>query len=162
MAFSSTYSRFLGTFLAHFLISRPLFRFFSRVENTVSQAQFWDYSQVGRRFLGHNFEISLGQNYFFSGTLIFHCRLYGVNPHPPAKTPRRIFQKYPRGDGIFSEYINQCPHQGQIKMNNTREESPTFIKICNPNSRLGESQKNKAKNSRRTAFCIWNWKYQYF
>ena len=50
--------------------------------------------------------------------------------------PPRIFQKYPRGEGSFSEYINQSPLQGQIKMNNTREEIPIFIKICNPNSRL--------------------------
>ena len=39
-AFSPTFFRYFGVFLAHFLISRPLFWFFSRVKNTVSRAQF--------------------------------------------------------------------------------------------------------------------------
>ena len=52
-AFSPTFSRFFGSFLAHFRISRPLF--------------FDFFLGLTINFLGHNSEIFLRQKYFFLG-----------------------------------------------------------------------------------------------
>ena len=54
-AFSPTFSRFFGSFLAHFWISRPLF--------------FDFFLGLTINFLGHNSEIFLRQKYFFSRSL---------------------------------------------------------------------------------------------
>ena len=79
--FSPTFSRFFGIFLAHFWVSRPLFWFFSRVENTVSRAQFCDFliffSGWKDSFSGTVLKFFSGRTIFFSGTLSFHSRLFG-------------------------------------------------------------------------------------
>ena len=44
--FTPTFFHFFGIFHGHFLFSRPLFRFFSRVKNMVSRPKFQEFSRI--------------------------------------------------------------------------------------------------------------------
>ena len=101
-AFSPTFFRFFGGFLAHFWFSRPLFWFFSRVENTFSRAQFWHFSRVKNM-------VSRAKLWDFSRAELFFSRaLYSFivvhvkwTPTPPGENPPRQFLKVPPRRGHF-------------------------------------------------------------
>ena len=99
--FTPTFFHFFGIFHGHFLFSRPLLRFFSRVKNMVSRPKFQEFSRVfwlltgrifdffhahyfsfhGRNFRKfsrekipfHGYFLGLFQN-FFTGTFFFHAQ----------------------------------------------------------------------------------------
>ena len=99
-AFSPTFSRFFGTFLDHCWISRPLFLFVSRVDNKV--LQLWDFSRVGKTVSrAHFWGVSWTEVFFFSVTLIFHTRLYGINRHSTERKPPAAFFKIASKRGHF-------------------------------------------------------------
>ena len=141
IGFSPTFSRFFGSFLAHFRNFSPtLFDFFLGL--TIN-------------FLGHNSEIFLRQKYFsFSVTLIFHSRLYVINPHSTGRKPPAAFFKNRLEERPFVLKKIKVPPQVQIKIKNTLKERVFFIEVCNENSHLGREPKyRKTKNPRGTAFC---------
>ena len=93
--FTPTFFHFFGIFHGHFLFSRPLLRFFSRVKNMVSRPKFQEFSRIfllltGRIldffhvhyfiFHGHNFrKFSRAKNNFhgyFLGLFQFFSRAF--------------------------------------------------------------------------------------
>ena len=139
-AFSPTFSRFFGSFLAQIRNFSPtLFDFFLGL--TIN-------------FLGHNSEIFLRQKYFFfSVTLIFHSRLYVLNPHSTGRKPPAAFFKNRLEERPFLKKKNQGTPQVQIKMKNTLKERPIFIKVCNENSHLEREPKYR-KTKKPSRNCI--------
>ena len=119
------FSRAKIGFLAHFFplfwqFSRPFskflahsFWFFSRVDNKLSRAQFWDFSQA--------------EVFFFSVTLIFHSRLYVINPHSTGRKPPAAFFKNRLEERPFVVKKIKVPPQVQIKIKNTLKERQIFL-----------------------------------
>ena len=147
------FSRAKIGFLAHFFplfwqFSRPFskflahsFWFFSRVDNKLSRAQFWDFSQA--------------EVFFFSVTLIFHSRLYVINPHSTGRKPPAAFFKNRLEERPFVVKKIKVPLQVQIKIKIPSRRDNFFIEVCNENSHLGREPKyRKIKNPRGTAFCF--------
>ena len=119
------FSRAKIGFLAHFFplfwqFSRPFskflahsFWFFSRVDNKLSRAQFWDFSQA--------------KSIFFSVTLIFHSRLYVINPHSTGRKPPAAFSKNRLEERPFVVKKIKVPLKYRSKIKNTLKERQIFL-----------------------------------